>query len=794
MQKYILFLVSLCLLADALILHPTSAAADDSGDVSVPNVVRWTPPVPGYKIMVSAPGIYQIDKSMLTAEGMPVTTLDPRTLRLYNAGHEVAIEVTGEADGRFDEQDAIFFYAKGVDTRYTSTDVFWLTYGDERGLRMSIASSNEVGATQTAYRSTTRLEENSIYVSAVPMQEGFDHWYGPAIQAAGADITGQRKFIFSLDQLATSSQQALLTGRIAGNVTGTHHLLVSVNGQPVDESSWQGRTLHTIDAAFPQSFLHDGDNVLQLTLLNDTADQPFDMVYVDWLQLQADRRPVAKDGQLVWDAPSGYGNVTLGGFENPAILLFDISNPSQVQRLQSFTVSPHYPEFSVASLQCLLPSATPQFMPLDSPALPGHYLMNVTINAAKPHRLLAVEESHIQTPQIITLDVPSHLQTPDEGADYILITHRNFWQQAKRLADYRSAQGLRVALVDVQDIYDEFNGGLMSAEAIHAFLSYAYNHWPKPAPRFVLLMGDGTYDMRHYLPDTADTFVPPYLVLADTMMGETAADNRYVLMDADILPDMSIGRMPVNTPEEAATMVTKTIDYETASAPGDWDRNILFVTDDPEGGAGDFYALSDELADGYADTATTSVKLLPPDYRPIKVYLGKTCDRDNPESADECRQQIVDNLNNSGALILNYIGHATKDYWAAERLLDKKALTKLHNFDKLTITLAMSCVDGYFHQPQKGAASFAEVNVRSPGGSVASWSSASLGLTNPHQYLEKGFFIALFHHHVTELGPAVDYAKYYLLQHAPRGSHFQEPVDAYTLFGDPALRIHALSH
>ncbi len=121
--------------------------------------------------------------------------------------------------------------------------------------------------------------------------------------------------------------------------------------------------------------------------------------------------------------------------------------------------------------------------------------------------------------------------------------------------------------------------------------------------------------------------------------------------------------------------------------------------------------------------------------------------------------------------------------------MDQAAVESLHNEGKWPITLSMSCVDGFFQEPRIGAQSFAEANVRAQGGSVASWSATSLGLANPHQLLEKGLFLALFHDRVTTLGAATTAAKRYLIDHAPQEKHYLEAVDAYMLFGDPALCV-----
>ncbi len=66
-----------------------------------------------------------------------------------------------------------------------------------------------------------------------------------------------------------------------------------------------------------------------------------------------------------------------------------------------------------------------------------------------------------------------------------------------------------MALIDVQTIYDRFNGGMMSAEAIRDFLAYAYANWSGAKPAFVLLVGDGAVDMRNYITIAPPTFIPP---------------------------------------------------------------------------------------------------------------------------------------------------------------------------------------------------------------------------------------------------------------------------------------------
>jgi hypothetical protein len=250
-----------------------------------------------------------------------------------------------------------------------------------------------------------------------------------------------------------------------------------------------------------------------------------------------------------------------------------------------------------------------------------------------------------------------------------------------------------------------------------------------------------------------------------------------------------IGRLPANTSAEAEVMVNKILGYETEPAGGDWNRNVLFTADDLEGGGGNFYSYSDNIADGYDDSPANTIKYLPEPYTSTKVYLGRTCDLDNPALATECRDEIAQTISTTGALLVSYIGHATKTYWATERLMDESLLAMLTNSDRLPISLPMTCSEGFFHEAALGSQSFGEASVRMDGGgAVASWSPTGFGLAPGHDYLERGLFAALFHDGVRQLGPATTQGKLYLLAHAPAGK-FRDLVDTYLLLGDPALRI-----
>ncbi len=107
-------------------------------------------------------------------------------------------------------------------------------------------------------------------------------------------------------------------------------------------------------------------------------------------------------------------------------------------------------------------------------------------------------------PNDVILDRPSGLRNDDQQVDYIMIAHSSLLDQTTRLAEFHRGRGLSVAVVDVQDIYDEFNFGVLDPQAIKDFLQYAHSNWQAPAPRSVLFAGDASSDFKNLSADDSN--------------------------------------------------------------------------------------------------------------------------------------------------------------------------------------------------------------------------------------------------------------------------------------------------
>jgi uncharacterized repeat protein (TIGR01451 family) len=360
-----------------------------------------------------------------------------------------------------------------------------------------------------------------------------------------------------------------------------------------------------------------------------------------------------------------------------------------------------------------------------------------------------------------------------------MITHSDFQQGLQPLAEhYESLPDLRVKVVDVQDVYDEFSGGILYPGAIRAFLAYALANWD-PAPSYVLLVGDGHYDYIYNSSSTdLEQYLPPYMAVVDPWLGEAATDNRYVSVSGeDAWPDMIIGRFPVNNQTEMQAMVAKTLAYQQGPIPGDWNKKILFVTDNPDDG-GQFYDLADEIINDY----------LPDPYRAEagKIYYGL-----DPYFDPATTKAAILNTISEGRLMVSYTGHSAISWWAEEQLLRTSDLPSLTNTEIWPIMLPLTCLEGQFSYRTSGFPSLSETIIRLPGkGAVAAWSATGYGVAAGHDYLQKGLFEAVFFDGVRHLGDATLAGKRFLWEQA--GGGFRDLIETYVLLGDPLLRINAL--
>ncbi len=742
-------------LAWRLPVSQQGAANLEQVESSVLNTLPWTPPDPAWRIQVREEGIHRITYANLSEAGLDVDNLDPRTFQMFYKGQEIAIWVEGEADAEFNTTDGILFFAVPLENKYSLDNVYWLTYGSVDGARMQTRSSQvPTNPAETHFVDIMSFEENNFYVTNSSGDDDFERFLWDYFYAIGQN-PGTWNHSFSLNQSVNGHEgDCVLDLDLLGFsvLPQNHHAKIFMNDHLIGELFWQGRSWSHSSITFSNEILLPV-NTLRITLPNDQGAS-LDWIYVDRFSVTYPSNFKAQNNTLEFDFDLEGGNrFDLEGFSTDSVYLFDTSDPENPQFITDFQMQPAGAEEYSLSFQ-------------EGVALGGSHAY-AAVGTEALHQVHAIEQD------------TSSFEDPINGADYVIITHEDFLVPAQTLADHRQSQGLRTAVVKIQDIYDQFGYGIVGKDPIHAFLSYAYQNWEAPAPSYVVLMGDGHYNPKGYNPSDygawRESFIPPYLAYADPYLGETVTDNRYVVITGDDpLPDMMLGRMAVMTEEQAAAFVNKIISYEQNPSSIDWQSPVLAVADNSDSG-GNFPAISQFLLSSS----------LPEEYQAQRVYLGVT-----HSTIADAKAAILAAIND-GKFLVNYIGHGATYQWAdgAGGLLAADDVVGLTNLNKYPIISAMTCKEGYYINPDLTAGdaeSLAEVITRAENkGAIASWSPTGMGVAIGHDIINRELFVAIFSDLVPRMGQATQQS---LLDLWASGTYL-DLIDTYLLFGDPATMI-----
>jgi hypothetical protein len=331
------------------------------------------------------------------------------------------------------------------------------------------------------------------------------------------------------------------------------------------------------------------------------------------------------------------------------------------------------------------------------------------------------------------------------GADQIIITPNAFYDVVLPLAAHRQAEGLRVQVVRVEDIYPLFNGGVFHPKAIRDFFAYAYENWQGEPPAYGLLVGDGHFNFKGYNPDRygdpSPVYIPPYLDFIDPWQGEVPVDTRFVqIVGNDTLPDMALGRIPANSPQEASDAVNKIIDYETQPQVP-WGDQLIFVADNIPDPDGDFEGVLDRLRADYV-----------PDWMTEKeVYLTDYCGPPTSPTVPcpAATQDLID-VWSEGAAMLTFLGHGSIHRWTHEPLLLNTQIPSLQPNHGLPFVVTLNCLDGYWalppaHPVSENPRSMAETMLMaSDRGSIANLSPTGLGTTPSWEVIARNVYSAMF--------------------------------------------------
>ena len=787
---------------------------DPSSAFSLPSAPAIMPP--RYRVTITESGMYRITASDLAAAGVDITTIKPTTFTMSNKGKQIPLLVRKTSNGQsvtedginstgFDKNGEIIFYGQrhsGEKTYidpYSDVNVYWLSWNAGPGLRMETAvlstekpeipldSSGLPMYTSALYEPKnflTRvhfekdnqfrrfknfglavgseyqqisdgLQQRQFTLTALPELPD-DGWFWTQLNAPQT-----KNFVFTITGVAGTGQKATIRVVLHGRSEGSHFAELWLNNDDVlGTSTWNGDTEYRFEnQQISQSFLKNDKNTISIVC---PGRQEQDLIMLNWFEIDYWRTYEANGDVLPYaitllpDDQTGNVNpnfkVELKNFSNPNIEIYGVDGTRYVGFLP--TEDEDQPGIYNVYFQSSRISGIPQNSSDES------------LKLDPAIQYIALTRDKYLKPEAIIKDTLSDLRGSHNGADYIIITDKEFIRDVQPLADFRNQQGMRTKVVDVQNIYDEFNHGISNPYALRDFLKYAYENWQPPAPTYVLLLGDTSPREKISFVPTIHVQIPGY--------GSSASDYQFVTFrGADSFPDMLIGRVPATNSVDVRIFVERAINYETTSEIGPWHKRILMLAGSDER----FHFQTDELIEEDTLNSKYETKLIyAPPTAEDELTLG--------EGITPVGRQVIDGFNN-GAALVNYIGHGAGGVLASSRMMDLEDPHKnLTNISQLPFFISMTCYTGEFDSP---SGCLAEELLRSEsGGAIGVIGGTSIGLLDGDFLLNQEIFEVIFNDKTRHLGAILAEAKTQFLINSPG---FLDLTEVFTLFGDPATRL-----
>lgn len=727
------------------------------------NIERW-------KFIIGEDGIYRVTGQDLLDAGATLLNIDFRNIRLTRNGRDVSLYPHGWRDGQFDPEDYIEFW--GEEQRQTfqnkapdmyqdpfsKNSVYWLSW-EKRGLWMAEESGQISGSNPGesirpySFLDTIHHEEDNYYdhLSTVPIDSMRDHWFFDDGISAGKKVD-YKIFLHNPDDQSPLkvSARVMMSGRTT-ILNLSHNISAYLNGSFLFSHTWTAQNIadlrSTEDSFITGADLSDGENTL--SIVNNVTPQNFDFVLLNWFEVTYPRLYRAYEDFLKFRIPPDYDNgkflFRIDGFVDPQIDVYKLHQSKIIGGLVEETTD--FNDFTSMQISFQNDVLSPET------------------------EIVAVSNSAKKKPILIKKDDAGDLKNKQLSADYVLITHDRFINSPalQDLIELRQAQGLRTLVVNVQDIYDEFNFGRPSPYAIKDFLTWAFANWQPPHFKYVLFVGDGSYIRYSAEGDTLD-FVPVHMRQTE-VYGSAASDFWYTLISGeDEVPDISLGRLPVRTPAELEALIAKIVRYEKTPPQGDWPNRFLVI-----GGNGvDFRSQGIALS-----------KVIPPQFNTRLLFTVKDQqDADDPYFGGT--SDLLDYVD-QGCSVVTFHGHGGGAIWADNGLLRLDDIDRFYTQGKFPFILSMTCYTGSFESPVRESLADALLFSENEG-AVAMLGASGVGWTWNDYFLQTEIMKQVFNNPDMTIGEMVTAGKIAYLAHYKTAQVVSE-INQYHLLGDPASHI-----
>ena len=761
---------------------------------SVLNTSNW------YRFYVQKSGVYKITKGFLESLGLD-TGGDPRKIKIYGNGGrmlplqnaenypmdlaENAIQFIGEEDGKFDGSDYILFYAEGMDNWndeykshlniYADKSYYYVTAQGGTGKRITDMSQPSTAATTTINTFDDYQFHETDNINIVKLGR---IWFGEQF-----GIDSEQEFKFKVPNIVTSSPITVSVHAAAAASVATK-FKIETNSLLLGTMNFGAISANSGTEALDQ-YLSATANVssedITVKISYDNSGVPSSNGYLDYITINAKRNLLGNGKQFKFQFNQAASLFGVGEYQ--------IGNAASISQIWDITDI-----YNVTKTDNTAQNAFAFKSNL------GEIRKYIAVDKQDYYAPLKDSKTKVDN-QNLKGTIFTNAQGQFQDIDYLIITPKILNSQAEKLANFhRGHSNMKVKVVNLETIYQEFGSGKQDIGAIRNFIKYVYFNASDIDKRvkYVNLFGDASYDFKDRARNNTN-IVPIYQALNSYTESEAsfASDDFYTMMDSDegridygITPasgtisitydiggiDIAVGRMIVSSPEQADEMVNKVIEYHDVKSFGSWRNNYVAIADDTD-------KPSDASLQNKQNNLTDTIVNQKPFINFKKILLDSYEQETSAggKRYPKAREEIFAAFE-KGALVFNYLGHGGEDGLSGERIWEKSDGQNLNNRYKYPLFITITCDFSRFDNPYRPTAG--EYTYWNPKGGAISMITTvrSIGQLNAEIFNDKiaQYLFAYNSNEYTSIAEALRLAK-------AAGSNTATNVVFY--LGDPALML-----
>lgn len=747
-----------------------------------------------HKIAVPADGVYKIDFDYLQNNNISSSNLSFSSFGVFGQAmgllpelnsvervddiEEIPIKIVDQnGNGVWENGDFILFYGKGPHLwNYNQTTNSWQhqvnIYTDVSGYFISptqgtgkqipsVPSAGSANANLNTYTFREFFEEeinNLIYTQLSSTMGSGKEWFGKRL----SNVNNTESFSLAVPNINASSAATLNLRLAASSYASSSSFTIRNNGSNIFTTSvniTSGGDYPNAASANKVSFNSSlsANNNFEIVFSNG---DPQSSGFLDYLEVIANCNLVLQDNFLLFRSTQNLGAGNISSFNlsgaNGNTEIWDVSYGTELFKINGNLSGSNY-QFSVAT---------------------DNLREFVAVNTAS---------SSFALPLYISSVANQNLHALGQNEMFI-ISHPSLISAADRLADFHREEGMRVAVVNVDQIYNEFSSGQQDLSAIRDFLKMFYERATNAAdlPKYALLFGDASFDYKDRI-DGNENLVPTFQSQESFSLTSSYCTDDYIAFldpneGSDLTNvnnpnkvDVSVGRIPVDNLEEAQGVVDKILAYNSTPTMQDW-RNVLsFVADDED----------NNLHFGQVEQLSSLSSIDNVDFYNIdKIYLDAYTQSNSaggdryPDVNDAILRKI-----RTGSFLINYTGHGGPRNWAQERVFNIEDIRNLDNIEHLPLFITATCDFSPYDDPDFHSAG--ENLITNPkGGAIALITTTRL--VYAHQNFDMNsrvldFLFQLYEGRMPTIGE--------VLYEAKNSASVSENNRKFVLLGDPALTL-----